>query len=283
MSQSPLLRIGSQTLDASRSWLMGVVNVTPDSFSDGGQFFDPEAAIEHGVHLAEAGASILDVGGESTRPGARPVPEDEQLRRVVPVIQGLARRTDALISIDTTSAVVARTACRAGAAIVNDISGLGCDPEMASTVAELRVGLCLMHIQGTPRTMQRSPRYADVVGEVAAWLAERVDTAARAGVDRERICVDPGIGFGKTLDHNLALVRHLAAIEAHTGRPTLVGVSRKSFLGLLTGREVGQREFATAAAVTACALAGARIVRVHDAGAMRDVLKVADAIRREGD
>jgi dihydropteroate synthase len=237
---------------------MGVVNVTPDSFSDGGLFMDPEAAVAHGLGLAAQGADILDIGGESTRPGAAPVAVEEELRRVLPVVEGLASalasaggRSDAAapqISIDTSKASVARAALRAGGRLVNDVSALRGDPEMAGVVAESEAECCLMHMLGEPRTMQREPRYEDVVDDVKAFLEERLRFAVAAGIREERVLLDPGIGFGKTLEHNLQLLRRLRELTA-LGRPLLVGTSRKSFLGriLADARVVGADAYSDAA------------------------------------
>ena len=253
---------------------MGVVNVTPDSFSDGGRYLDARAAIAHGEQLAAEGAAILDVGGESTRPGADPVSEQEELRRVVPVVEGLAGV--ARISIDTSKVAVAAAALDAGADYVNDVTAFRGDPDLAGLVAERGVDCCLMHMLGTPRTMQRDPRYDDVVSEVKAFLEARLAYAVGEGVAEERVMLDPGIGFGKTVEHNLELIRRLDEIVA-IGRPVVFGVSRKSFLGKLTGREVGERAVATAAANVLAFERGASIFRVHDVPETVDALTVAAA------
>ena len=253
---------------------MGVVNVTPDSFSDGGRYLDARAAIGHGEQLAAEGAAILDVGGESTRPGADPVSEEEELRRVVPVVEGLAGV--ARISIDTSKVAVAAAALDAGADYVNDVTAFRSDPDLAGLVAERGVDCCLMHMLGTPRTMQRDPRYDDVVSEVKAFLEARLAYAVGEGVAEERVMLDPGIGFGKTVEHNLELIRRLDEIVA-IGRPVVFGVSRKSFLGKLTGREVGERAVATAAANVLALERGASIFRVHDVPETVDALTVAAA------
>jgi dihydropteroate synthase len=255
--------------------LMGVVNVTPDSFSDGGLFLDPGDAVAQGVRLAAEGAEILDVGGESTRPGSDPVSAEEELRRVLPVIEGL-RATGAQLSIDTSKAAVAAPALDAGASYVNDVTAFRGDPELAGLVADRRVDCCLMHMLGTPRTMQDDPRYDDVVSDVKAFLEERLSVAVAAGVAEERVMLDPGIGFGKTVEHNLELLRRLDEIVA-LGRPVVVGVSRKSFLGRITGREVGDRAVATAAANVLALERGASVFRVHDVAETRDALAVAAA------
>ena len=256
---------------------MGVVNVTPDSFSDGGRFFDCDAAIRHGLELEAEGAAILDIGGESTRPGADPVGASEELRRVLPVIEGLiAAGAKAEISIDTSKAEVADQALRAGATIVNDVTALRADPEMAPVVAAEGAALCLMHMLGDPRTMQDDPRYDDVVAEVSAFLQERMAVAVAAGVPVDRIVLDPGIGFGKTVAHNLELLRRLDELVA-VGRPVLIGTSRKSFLGRLTGRDVEHRLAATIATNVIGYIHGASIFRVHEVAPVDDALKVAAA------
>jgi len=253
---------------------MGVVNVTPDSFSDGGAFDDPAQAVEHGRRLAAEGAAILDVGGESTRPGADPVPVAAELERVLPVVEGLAGT--GRVSIDTMKASVAAAAVAAGASYVNDVSAFRHDPEMAALVADLGVDCCLMHMLGEPRTMQRDPRYGDVVADVKAFLTERMAAAVAAGVREERIQLDPGIGFGKTLEHNLELLRRLDEL-ADLGRPLVIGTSRKSFLGRITGRDVTERVPATIATCVMAFERGATVFRVHDVAAVADALKVASA------
>jgi dihydropteroate synthase len=260
-----------------RAALMGVVNVTPDSFSDGGLFLDAGAAVEHGLRLVEEGAHLLDVGGESTRPGAEPVSADEELARVLPVVERLAAESGVPVSIDTTKAAVAERALAAGATMVNDVTALRFDPDMAGVVAAADAALCLMHMQGTPRTMQDDPRYDDVVAEIVEFLGERVAVATGAGVSEQRICVDPGIGFGKTVAHNLRLIRELDAFCV-LGRPIVVGVSRKRFLGSLTGRDETERVAATVAANVAAFERGGRIFRVHDVAPNRDALTIAEAI-----
>jgi dihydropteroate synthase len=262
---------------------MGIVNVTPDSFSDGGLFLDARAAIQHGLELVGEGADILDIGGESTRPGADPVGEAEELRRVVPVIGGLSG-AEAQISIDTSKAVVARAALAAGATLVNDVSALRADPEMAEVVAQSGADCCLMHMLGEPRTMQREPRYADVLDEVKAFLEERLRFAVAAGVREERIMLDPGIGFGKTLAHNLALLRRLDELST-LGRPLVVGTSRKSFLGRLLADARGEEQPAPPAerlpgTIASSVMAyerGATVLRVHDVAPLRAALTVAAA------
>ena len=259
--------------------VMGVVNVTPDSFSDGGRFLDADAAIAHGDRLAQEGADILDVGGESTRPGAEPVGEREELARVVPVLDGLAASSGAALSIDTSKVGVARAAIEAGATVVNDVTAFRAEPGLAALVAERGVRCCLMHMLGDPRTMQKSPRYGDVVAEVKAFLEERMAFAVTEGVAEERILLDPGIGFGKTLEHNLELLRRLDELVA-IGRPVVVGTSRKSFLGAITGREVGERLPGTIAANVLALERGATVFRVHEVAPLRDALQVALATVR---
>jgi len=256
--------------------IMGILNVTPDSFSDGGRFLDVAAAIAHGLALDADGAAIIDVGGESTRPGAQAVSVDEELRRVLPVIEGLvAAGAGAAISIDTSKADVARAALDAGASFVNDVTAFG-DPAMAELVAGRGVECCLVHMQGDPRTMQRDPHYADVVAEVREFLAERVAAAVAAGVARERILIDPGIGFGKTVEHNLALLDRLDEIVA-LGQHVLIGTSRKSFLGRLARSDDDERLAGTIATNVIALLRGASIFRVHDVAAVADALAVAAA------
>jgi dihydropteroate synthase len=260
---------------------MGVINVTPDSFSDGGEWFSSKDAVAHGHELVREGAAILDVGGESTRPGAEPVPEAEELRRVVPVVEALAGA--AQISVDTSKAGVARAALDAGASYVNDVTAFRAAPEMAGLVADRGCECCLMHMLGEPRTMQDDPRYDDVVDDVKAFLSERAAFATREGIAPERIAVDPGIGFGKTLAHNLELLRRLDEIAA-LGFEVAIGTSRKSFLGRLTGRDDPHDRVAATVATTVLALErGATVFRVHDVAPTADALKVAAAtLRRDG-
>ena len=271
---------GSRVLPtSSRCLVMGVINVTPDSFSDGGRFLDPEAAVAHGVALAEEGADILDVGGESTRPGASYVDEATELARVLPVVEALAVKTDTPISIDTRKSAVARAALEAGASMVNDVSAGRDDPEMLATVAEHGAALVLMHMQGTPRTMQDNPCYGDVVEEVAAFLAERCAAAEAAGVRPESLVVDPGIGFGKRDEHNYALLASVARFT-ELGHPVLIGTSRKGFIGRALGLPTGERAEGTAATVAWVVERGARIVRVHDVRPMARVVRMTEALIR---
>jgi dihydropteroate synthase len=266
-------------MDATRrTLLMGIINVTPDSFYDGGRRLDPDKAVADGIGLAEGGADIIDIGGESTRPGARPVSIEEELERVLPVIRGLRRAVNLPISIDTHKAPVAQAALIEGADIVNDISALRFDPEMAVLVATEKVPVVLMHMQGTPRTMQMAPHYDDVLREVQDFLAAQVRFAVDAGVDPENIIIDPGIGFGKTLEHNLTLLRNLAVLAA-MGHPLLVGASRKAFIGRILGVEPEERLEGSLGAAVAAVLGGAHIIRVHDVNENRKAIGVADAIR----
>ena len=255
---------------------MGIVNVTPDSFSDGGEFLDPERAIAHGRKLADEGADILDVGGESTRPGARAVDAAEELGRVVPVVEALAKHGPK-VSIDTSKTEVARAALDAGASMVNDVTALRADPDLAALCAERDCEVVLMHMLGDPRTMQENPVYHDVVEDIKVFLAERIEFATVAGIHRERIWIDPGIGFGKTVEHNLELHRRLGEF-AELGRPVAFGSSRKSFIGKLTGAGVDQRLGGTIASNVIAYANGARMLRVHDVAPMQEALTVADAI-----
>jgi dihydropteroate synthase len=257
--------------------IMGVVNVTPDSFSDGGLFLDTDDAVRHALELVAEGADILDVGGESTRPGAEPVAEEEERRRVIPVLERVAAaRARVQMSIDTSKPAVARAALDAGATYVNDVTAFRADPGMAGLVAEHGVECCLMHMLGEPRTMQDDPRYDDVVSDVKAFLEKRLAFAVAEGVPEDRVMLDPGIGFGKTLEHNLELLRRLDEIVA-LGRPVVVGTSRKSFLGRITGREVGERLPGTIATNVLALERGASVFRVHEVAPVRDALAVAAA------
>lgn len=261
--------------------VMGVLNVTPDSFSDGGWFFDTDKAIEHGLKMAAEGAAIIDIGAESTRPGAEPVSMDEQINRVVPVIEAICKRIVVPISIDTNSSKVAEAALEAGAAIINDITALS-DERMGELAANKEVPVILMHLQGTPATMQIEPKYKDVVSEVRRFLLKKAKRAEQFGIPKERIFIDPGIGFGKTLVHNLLLLRNIDKIVT-TGYRVLVGTSRKSFIGKITDKnEPDDRIFGTAASVALCVAGGVSIVRVHDVAEMVDVVKVANAIVSAG-
>jgi dihydropteroate synthase len=260
-----------------RTWLMGVVNVTPDSFSDGGAYFDAGKAVDRGVELAFEGADIVDVGGESTRPGSEPVPEAEELERVIPVIAALRKRTPAFISVDTTKAAVARAALDAGADIVNDTSAFRFDPAMPGVVARAGAAAVLMHMKGTPATMQKAPHYDDLIGEINGFLDERIRGAEAAGIPRERVVVDPGIGFGKSFEHNLELLRRQGDF-LELGRPLLLGFSRKAFLGAILDSPPGERLEGTIAAAVLSVERGAHILRVHDVAAVARAVRSAEAI-----
>jgi dihydropteroate synthase len=263
--------------------LMGIVNATPDSFSDGGHYAAPDAAVAHALRLVEDGADIIDIGGESTRPGAEPVSAPTELERVLPVVSELCRRSPVLVSVDTSKAVVARACLEAGAQIINDVTALRGDPDLADLVQSHDCGLVLMHMRGTPKTMQRDPVYGDVVREVRDFLDERLRWIEQRGVPRERVAIDPGIGFGKTHSHNLSLIRRLAEL-ADLGRPLALGVSRKGLIGTLLGkRAVHDRLHGTVAAALAGYLRGAHILRVHDVRAVRDALVVARAVETAHD
>ena len=279
---APLLwRCGPAVLPCGlRTLVMGIVNVTPDSFSDGGELPDAESATKRALGMVLDGADILDIGGESTRPGSAEVPADVELERVMPVIERLRDETEVPLSIDTRKAEVAVEALRAGATIVNDVSA-GADPGMFDAVRGSGAGMVLMHMQGEPRTMQAQPHYDDVVAEVHEFLRQRADDAVRAGIDRDRLCIDPGIGFGKALEHNLLLLRDVRVL-LDLGLPVLVGPSRKRFLGTILGTEVGDRLEGTAAAVAWLAAMGVHVVRVHDVKEMARVARVIDAISKAG-
>jgi dihydropteroate synthase len=258
---------------------MGILNVTPDSFSDGGQFQLVENAVARALQMEADGADIIDIGGESTRPGAEPVMLEEELRRTIPVIRELATRVRTPISIDTTKAEVARQALEAGAEIVNDISGLTFDPEMLEVCRLHDAGICLMHIQGTPQTMQQNPTYVDVVQEVIDFLQQQVDRCLMAGILPERMCVDPGIGFGKTAEHNLQLLKSVSRLQRDLQRPVLIGHSRKRFLSKILGRSVDERESGTIGVSIALAEQGVDILRIHDVRSVRDAIVAWDTVR----
>jgi dihydropteroate synthase len=265
--------------DTTRALVMGVLNVTPDSFSDGGKFLDVERAVAHGKAMAEAGADIIDVGGESTRPGSQPVNAEEEFRRVLPVVERLSVECGAsTLSVDTTKAAVAERALAAGAQIVNDISALRFDPRMVAVVREHGAGVVLMHMQGTPEAMQENPRYADVLGEVMGFLRARIAFALDRGIRREQIAIDPGIGFGKSVEHNLVLLARLDEFQT-LGCAVLVGPSRKSFIGKLLNRQPEERIWGTAAAVAWAIAQGVHVVRVHDVAEAVDVVRMVEAIR----
>lgn len=271
--------IGSATyVFGKRTYIMGVLNVTPDSFSDGGRFYDIESAVRRGMEMVDEGADFIDVGGESTRPGSEPVPLDEELRRVLPVVERLGKEASVPISIDTYKSEVARHALDAGALIVNDISGLHADPRIADIVAERDASLILMHIKGTPKTMQRDPHYDNVIEEICAYLDEGIQLAASRGI--HQLFIDPGIGFGKKLEHNLEIFRSLKDLRRF-GYPMLIGPSRKSFIGTILNLPVDERLEGTAAAVAVSIVNGADVIRVHDVREMKRVAAVVDAIVRD--
>ena len=269
------LRLGEKTL------VMGVLNITPDSFSDGGLFFEPHKAIEHGLQMAEEGADIIDVGGESSRPGSDPLPLDEELKRVIPVIEGLTSRLKIPISVDTYKSQVAERAIEAGAQMINDISGLRFDPQIPAVAARYDTPLIIMHIKGTPKTMQEDPSYEDIMREIIDYLREGIAKAEQGGVDPNQVIVDPGIGFGKRVQDNLVIINRLSELNA-LGRPLLIGTSRKSFIGAVLGAEVHQRGIGTLASVAVSALKGAHIVRVHDVAPMKQTVDMVDAIINAG-
>ncbi|MDX2079696.1 MAG: dihydropteroate synthase [Terrimicrobiaceae bacterium] len=263
---------------ARRGAIMGILNVTPDSFSDGGSYLSVDAAVSHALEMVDAGTEIIDIGGESTRPGSEPVDADEELRRTIPVIQALRGQTTAHLSIDTSKAIVAREALAAGADIVNDVTGLRGDPEMASVCADSRAGVVIMHMQGTPRTMQSAPHYSDVVADVREFFRHSLEQAVSSGIDPMSIALDPGIGFGKTFDHNRTLLRSLPEFGTF-GRPLLIGVSRKSFLGAIAGsNDMADRFWPGVALTSFCRERGARILRVHDVQPHREALRMTEAI-----
>ena len=268
-------RTGEIVLDRPR--VMGILNVTPDSFSDGGRYLEPDAAIRRALEMVAQGADLIDIGGESTRPGSDPIPADEEWRRIRPVFEGLVRTTGVPLSVDTRKPEVAARALEAGASIVNDVSGLR-DPEMVRGIAGARAGAVIVHMLGEPKTMQVAPSYGDVVAEVRGFLAARIETAVLAGVPREALAVDPGIGFGKALDHNLELLAHIGDLTA-LGRPVVIGVSRKSFLGALFPSTSGERLSASLAAAAFAVIQGAQVVRVHDVAETVRALQVVKDVR----
>jgi dihydropteroate synthase len=272
-------RTSQRTFDLTRRGaIMGILNVTPDSFSDGGRHLAVDAALEHARRMIAEGAEILDIGGESTRPGAEPVPVEEEIARTVPVIRAIRREWDGCLSIDTMKAAVAAAALEAGADVVNDVTGLTGDPEMTTVCRDAGCGVVVMHMRGTPRTMQTNPRYEDVVAEVRAFFIERLETLVAAGLDARTLCFDPGIGFGKTLEHNLALLREVGALSP-VGRPLLLGVSRKSFIGKILGSDsIEDRNWPTVALTAYGRDAGVRLHRVHDVKPNVEALRMTEAI-----
>jgi dihydropteroate synthase len=263
---------------AARVHIMGVLNVTPDSFSDSGRYTNPDAAVAHALRMVEQGADVLDIGAESTKPGALPIDEEEERRRLIPIVRAICRQTTIPVSIDTTKASIAQQALDAGAALINDISALRFDARMGEVVAKSGAGLILMHMQGNPQTMQHAAQYTDVVEEVRQFLKTRLDAAKESGIPPERILLDPGIGFGKNCQHNVVLLDRLDALLT-LGRPLVVGVSRKAFIGKILGRPIDERLMGTAGAVAVAVMKGARMVRVHDVAPIRDVVKMIEAIQ----
>ena len=277
-----LLEIGQRVLDlSSRTHLMGVLNVTPDSFSDGGRFFKLEEAIKQGLKLAEEGADMIDIGGESTRPGSEPVTIEEELRRVIPVIEELTKMIQAPISIDTYKSRVAKEALDSGASMVNDISGSRFDPEMKKIIAEYDVPVVLMHIQGTPKNMQESPKYENLLEDIKSYLNQSISIAEEAGIGEDKIIIDPGIGFGKTLDDSLKILKNLREFKS-LGRPVMVGVSRKSFIGKILDLPTDERLEGSLASMAVAIMNGANILRVHDVKESKRVAKLVDAILKSG-
>jgi dihydropteroate synthase len=277
-----LLEIGQRVLDlSSRTHLMGVLNVTPDSFSDGGRFFKLEEAVKQGLKLAEEGADIIDVGGESTRPGSEPVAIEEELRRVIPVIEQLTKMIQVSISIDTYKSRVAKEALDSGALMVNDISGLRFDPEMKKVIAEYDVPVVLMHIKGTPKNMQESPKYKNLLEEIKSYLNESISIAEKAEIDENKIIIDPGIGFGKTLNDNLKILKNLREFKSFD-RPVMIGVSRKSFIGKILDLPTDERLEGSLALMAVAIMNGANILRVHDVKESKRVAKLVDAILKSG-
>lgn len=282
MGETYRFRTRGKTFElGQRTWLVGVVNVTPDSFFDGGLYFEPARAIDRALALAAEGADIIDIGGESSRPGSNPIPAKEEKKRILPVVEVLKQKNSVLISVDTTKAEVAEAALAAGADIINDISAGRFDPRMLPIAARSGAAVILMHMKGTPRTMQIAPHYDDVLGEVKAFLSERLEAAESCGLPRESILLDPGIGFGKQIDHNLILLNNLGAL-AELGRPLVVGISRKSFLGKILKVEAQDRLEGTIAAAVVSILRGASLLRVHDIQAVKQAVAVAEAIMSQG-
>ncbi len=276
MSSASVLDCGGKPLDLSRPRVMGILNVTPDSFSDGGEYFAADAALQQARNMLAEGADIIDVGGESTRPGSCAVTVDEEIRRVVPIIGALAEELPVPLSIDTSKPEVMRAAAAAGAGLINDVMAVR-EPGALAAAAATGLPVCLMHMQGRPRYMQQNPLYADVVEDISRFFRQRIDACEAQGIARQKLVIDPGFGFGKTLEHNLSLLKHLGELR-QLGLPILVGMSRKSMIGALTGRPVQQRMLGSVAAAVLAVQAGARIIRVHDVAATVDALKVAHAV-----
>lgn len=284
MSRAPayILECGERKLElGTRTAVMGVLNVTPDSFSDGGRFFSRNRAVEHGLFMARSGADIIDVGGESTRPFSEPVSLDQEMERVIPVVEALSREVDVTIGVDTTKAEVARAAIESGAALLNDVSALRFDPEIAGVAASFGVPVVLMHMKGNPGNMQEAPEYGDLIGEILAFFEDAIRRATTAGIRKEQIILDPGIGFGKTFDHNLQIIRDLDRFSV-LDRPLLLGCSRKSFIGRILGKGPDDRDVGTLGAHAAGVMKGAHLVRVHNVPMTVDALRVLDAVKQAG-
>jgi len=264
-----------------RTCIMGVLNITPDSFSDGGKYLDKEKAVQRAMEMARGGADIIDIGGESSRPGAVSISAAEEIERVIPVVEALIGKIEVPISVDTRKSEVAKEALSKGASFINDITALRADGDMAKVIADFDAGCILMHMKGDPENMQDAPHYDDVIGEISAYLAESIKLAEDSGIDPGKIIIDPGIGFGKTLEHNLLILKNLERFK-ELDKPIMVGTSRKSFIGKLTGKEADERIFGTAASIAAAILNGADIVRVHDVPQMREVSTIADSVKRAG-
>lgn len=264
-----------------RTCIMGVLNITPDSFSDGGKYLDKEKAVQRAMEMARGGADIIDIGGESSRPGAVSISAAEEIERVIPVVEALIGKIEVPISVDTRKSEVAKEALSKGASFINDITALRADGDMAKVIADFDAGCILMHMKGDPGNMQDAPHYDDVIGEISAYLAESIKLAEDSGIDPGKIIIDPGIGFGKTLEHNLLILKNLERFK-ELDKPIMVGTSRKSFIGKLTGKEADERIFGTAASIAAAILNGADIVRVHDVPQMREVSTIADSVKRAG-
>jgi dihydropteroate synthase len=281
VKKRPILQVnGKQHILGDKTWIMGVINITPDSFSDGGFYLDRKKAVERGLELVKQGADILDVGGESTRPGSDPISPEDELQRIMPVISELRAKTDVLISVDTTKSVVAETALQAGADIINDISAFRFDDRMPLIATETGAPVILMHMKGIPRTMQSNPYYENLFQEICCFLEERISTAEAYGINRENIIVDPGIGFGKSLEHNLSIINNLNFLE-ELDRPILVGISRKSFIGKILNLPPMERVEGTIASAVLSVLKGAHILRVHDVEPVKRAITVAEAIMNE--
>lgn len=281
MTKEYILQVNGKKITLGlKTWIMGVINITPDSFSDGGLHFDKEKALEEGLQLVEEGSDIIDIGGESTRPGSESIPAEEEINRVIPVITALKKRTEVLISVDTTKSEVAKAALDSGADIINDISSLRFDPQMASLAAQEDVPVILMHMKGTPRTMQVHPTYKDVLHEVKTFLRESIDRAQASGIKKEKIIIDPGIGFGKRLKDNLTLINNLHVLK-ELDQPILIGVSRKSFIGTILDSPPQERLDGTIASAILSVVHGAAILRVHDVASVKRAVRVAEAIIKE--